>query len=269
MNHSSRLLPEVIDQLGTPLAVRRARTFLLLFELFLGGVWFFICLAPTLFAVGIILASSVKAQVVGFGAGLLLFVIFGPLTFLGVKIMLRAWRGLGVRLLVMPTGIIYTRWRLVVVYRWEEIFAFSYWAIDHVKDDAYLDSLYYYRFRHRDGHRFIFAERLDRNAEKPIAQFVEEGLINCQLPLLRQRFLQQNEEVFFGPFTLSLNGLYYKRLLLPWPEVDFIWSEDGRVRVRKKGKILNWCSVKLIKVPNCCLFLALAKERLSQEESQE
>lgn len=128
--------------------------------------------------------------------------------------------------------------------------------------------MYSYRFHHRNGHRFLFEEKLDRNTDAPIAQFTEEALLHSQLPSLRESFLQRHEEVRFGPFTLGLEGLGFKRALLPWPEVDFIWAEGGRVRVRKKGKTLNWCSVRMDNVPNSCLFLALAKERLAQEESR-
>lgn len=209
-----------------------------------------------------------KVEMAGFGGGLLILAFFGPLAFVGGKIMLRAWRGLGVRLLVFPDGIVFTRGRRVVIYRWADILAFSYGAIDHVNFGTYLDSLYSYRFQHQEGHRFLFAESLNRNVDKPIVQFVEEGLVDGQLPLLRENFLQRREEIRFGPFTLGLEGLGYKRSLLPWPEVDFIWAEEGRVRVRKKDKILNWCSIKMDKVPNLCLFLALAKERLAQEASR-
>lgn len=268
MSQLPRSLPAEITQWGTPLAVRGARSFHLLVELLLGGLWFLLCLAPTLFAVVIVFGSLLTAEMGGFGSGLLILVFFGPLAFVGGKIMLRAWRGLGVRLLVFPEGIVYTRGRRAVIYRWTDILAFSYSAIDQVNFGTYLDSLFSYRFHHREGHRFLFAERLNRNADKPIAQFVEEGLVNCQLPLLRENFLRRHEEIRFGPFTLGLEGLGYKRALLPWPEVEFIWAEEGRVRVRKKDKILNWCSVKMDKVPNLCSFLALAKERLAQEESR-
>lgn len=269
MDQLPRSLPEEIQQWGAPRAIRRARSFLLLIELLAGGLWFLLCLAPTLFAVVITFAGLFKGEMAAFGMGLLLVTFFGTLAFIGGKIMLRAWWGLAIRLIVFPEGIIYTRGRRIVPYRWQDILAFSYWAIDHVKLGTYIDSLYYYRFHHRDGHRFLFAERLDRNADKPIAQFVEEGLVNYQLPLLRESFLQRTEEVRFGPFILGMEGLGYKRDLLPWPEVDFIWAEDGRVRVRKKGKTLNWCSARMDNVPNMCLFLALAKERLAQEESRQ
>jgi hypothetical protein len=243
-------------------------------ELLLCGLGILICLVPVLFAAVLLPASLLKAEAGAFGGALLILGLFGTLIFLAGKMMFRAWRGLGVRLLVYSEGIVYTRWLRVITYRWEDILAFSYWTIDQVDRDKhypsivhYLNSIYYYRFRHSDGHRFIFSEKLDRHAEKPIAHFVEKGLLDAQLPLLRERLLQQSEEIPFGPFTVGLEGLAYKRTLLPWPEVDFIWSEDGKVQVRKKDKVLNWCSVKMDRVPNCCLFLALAKERACAREA--
>lgn len=272
MDQQPRSLQETNNQLGTPIAVRRAPTFLLLIDLFLCGLWFSICLAAILFILLIFLADlfNGKLRAADFGMLLLILGFFGALTFLAGKQIIRAWRGLSVCVHVFPEGIIYTRWRRVVAYRWEDIFAFSYRAIDHMHlGITYLYSTYYYRFRHHDGHHFLFVEKLNRNVEKPIAQFVEEGLLDRELLLLRESFLQHHEEIDFGPFTLGLEGLGYKRALLPWPEVDFIWAEDGRVRVRKKGKTLNWCSARMDNVPNMCLFLALVKERLAQEESRQ
>jgi len=272
MSQLPRSVPDEINQLGAPLTVRRAPTFLLLIDLLLCGLWFIICFAAILFILLICLADLLNGNIKVADLGILLLILgfFGALTFLAVKKIIRAWRGLSVCIHVFPEGIIYTRWRRVVAYRWEDIFAFSYRATDHMQFGiTYLCSTYYYSFCHLDGHHFLFVEKLNRNAEKPIAEFVEEGLANYHLPLLRESFLQRNEEVRFGPFILGLEGLGYKRDLLPWPEVDFIWAEDGRVRVRKKGKTLNWCSARMDNVPNMCLFLALAKERLAQEESRQ
>ncbi|HTU17415.1 MAG TPA: DUF6585 family protein [Gemmataceae bacterium] len=275
MDHPSRLSAEAIDQLGTPLAVRRARNFLLLMELHLGGLWFLLSLVPTLFGGAILAAGLVKHKGDGgaLGGGLAILGFFGFLAFFGIKIMLRAWRGLGVRLLVFPEGIIYTRWLRIVAYRWEDIGAFSYWTRDQMRPDkhhpdkvSYPSSMYYYRFYHDHGHHFLFSEKLDHNKDKPIARFVEEGLLDRQLPLLRDRLLQGSEEIHFGPFAVGLEGLSSKRTSLPWSEIDFISLEDGKVQVRKKGKVFNWCSVEADKVPNCCLFLALAKERVRARE---
>jgi hypothetical protein len=275
MHPPSRVSREEIDQLGTPLAVRRARNFLLLKEWHLGCLLFLICLVPLLFAGMILFASVVKhnGNAITIAGGFLILGAFAFLSFFGVKIMLRAWRGLGIRLLVSREGIIYTRWWRNIAYRWENIRAFSYWTRDQVRRDkqnpdivSYENSLYYYRFYYDGGHHFIFSEQLDRYEEKPIAHFIEEGLLDYQLPLLREKLLQRSEEIHFGPFTVSLEGLNYNRTFLPWPEIDFIWLEDCKVQVRKKGKVLNWCSVEMDKVPNCCLFLALAKEQVKARD---
>lgn len=70
-------LPQEIQQWGTPLAVRRARSFLLLIELLAGGFLFLLCLVPALFAVTITVAGLFKGEMAAFGMGLLILGFLG------------------------------------------------------------------------------------------------------------------------------------------------------------------------------------------------
>jgi hypothetical protein len=73
--------------------------------------------------------------------------------------------------------------------------------------------------------------------------------------------LKSHETLHFGPLRLEPEGIGYGRSLLPWEQVDFAGIDDGKILVRKKDKTFSWCSVGAGKVPNLCLFLALAKEK--------
>ena len=130
-----------------------------------------------------------------------------------------------------------------------------------VLDQTYTTSRNYYRFIHRDGHQFEFAEKFRRDELVPIADYVTDGLLQNQLPELRRRCFDKQETLTFGPLRLEPRGIGSGGSVLPWEEVDFVGAEKGKIFVRKQGKTLRWCSVKAEKVPNTCLFLALAKER--------
>jgi hypothetical protein len=182
------------------------------------------------------------------------------------------WRQLGVRVLVFADRIVYVRREQSVSYTWHELERYYCWGVNRYSsvlglDTRYMESQYHYRFCHRDGHRFEFSETFDREDKEPIAAYVEAGLLECQLPQLRKRFVDDQEAIAFGPFVLEPEGLRWRRRLLPWNEVDYCGAEEGKIRVRKRGKVFNWCSVEMEKVPNGCLLLALAKERVEQEEA--
>jgi hypothetical protein len=187
--------------------------------------------------------------------------IFGAIAFVGLRVARSGWRRLGVRVLVFPSRLVYARCKRLVTYRWGDIEVVSYKAEDRYYAGAtYLDSTYFYVFRHRCGHSFTFEEVVHRNREEPLAQLVNAALLASQLPALRERLVRGGEVLHFGPLSLSQEGIGYGRTILPWAEVDYVWAKEGRVKVRKQGKFLNWCSVGTGRVSHCCVFLALAKE---------
>jgi hypothetical protein len=84
---------------------------------------------------------------------------------------------------------------------------------------------------------------------------------------MRKRLFEERTAIRFGPVALEHDGLRYGRWLLPWNEADFVWAEEGLIRVRKRGKVFDWCAVKMEKVPNGGLLLALVKERIDKAEA--
>jgi hypothetical protein len=72
----------------------------------------------------------------------------------------------------------------------------------------------------------------------PIESLVADGLLNRQLPILRERLLKGYETIDFGPLRLEPEGVGKGSSLLRWEDVDFVGMEDGAVFVRKKDKML-------------------------------
>ncbi len=187
------------------------------------------------------------------------------------------WRQLGARVIVFPDRLVHERKQGSIDYRWDDLREFYYSGVDrYVVQEAelfpgekkqHLETEYSYRFCHANGRSFEFGELFDDEDTTPLARAVEERLLECKLPALRKRFLQEHESIAFGPIMLESEGIRQGRSLLPWSEVDDVCAEGGYVQVRRRGKKTSWCLVKLARVPNCCLLLALAKERLVRQEA--
>lgn len=256
----------------TPVAERQSRNLVLFLDA---------CIRPAVIALilWLILAGPVLLVVeVIFHTNFALLTVLPTVIILFVAILCltaeyyrNLWRQVGVSVRIYSDRLVYMRKGEVVDYRWDDIRKFYCQRVDKYLshfglDRHYTESQNRYRFIHENGHQFEFAEQFSRNKLVLIADYVEKGLLERQFPRSRSR-LQEGETLQFGPLGLEAQGIQYGRSLLPWDQVDFVGAEDGKVFVRKKDKTFNWCSVKVEKVPSCCLFLALAKERCDQHSS--
>lgn len=254
------------------LGERHARNFTLLLEWAARSSAFGAVLAILLFMpawIGLAIAGVDLTVAVGTAV----FVgFFLALTLLGALLYRELWRQVGARVLIFPDRLVHVHGKQSDTYAWEDIEEFFCWGVDEyvstlVLDRRLVESRYHYRFRHKDGHQFVFSERFGGAGGEPLACHVEKGLIERRLPALRKRFLDNHEAIPFGPFSLEPEGLRYRRSVLPWSQVNYVWAQDGKIRVSKRDKVFDWCSAKMETVPNGCLLLALAKDRVEREEA--
>ena len=138
----------------------------------------------------------------------------------------KLWRSVGVSIRIFPDRLVYARKAEVVDYPWDDIREFCCSRLDEYRsalgfDQTYSESRNEYRFTHENGHRFEFAEKFSRKELVPIADYVEQGLLERRLPVLRAQLQEDREPLQFGPLGLGEQGIYHGRSLLPWEEVDF------------------------------------------------
>jgi hypothetical protein len=260
------VLLEEVHQLGEPAEVHYARRVDLLIEFAMALVWFLLALVPTLAGVSFFIIWQVSNNSPAPGWYVLLASTAGVLMYLGGRRIVRAWRQWGLVLVVAPQGLACTRSHWVVVYRWEDVAQFFYRIVDHSVHGVYTHTTVAYRFRHANGHQFCFREYLDRPDRQPLADVVNAGMLRVQLPLLRGH-LEAHQAVGFGPLTMEPEGLRLGQSWLPYKELGRIWLAEGKLRIRKLGKLLNWCSLRIDRVPNWYLLLALVGERAGSGES--
>ena len=256
----------------TPLDERRPRNVSLLFRFLARSLAVATILALLVFGPVVIVLAGVAPDLSTEGFLLAFLLLLAIAAIAGVWSARRLWKQIGARVLVFPDRLVWLRRQESVAFPWNELEEFCCWGVSQYStvmliDQQFVETEYHYRFRHRDGHGFDFSEKFDSKDARPLAAHVEEGLLEYRLPELRRHFLQEQESLTFGPFVLQPEGLRYRRRLLPWNEVDYVFAEDGKIRVRKRDKFFNWCAVKMGCVPNGSLFLALAKERMEQEQT--
>jgi hypothetical protein len=68
--------------------------------------------------------------------------------------------------------------------------------------------------------------------------------------------------VEFGKLAISLEGLSKASKMLPWCDVGCVVVQNGFVLVKKQNGRLAWFGVRMSKVPNLYVYLALVQKIL-------
>jgi hypothetical protein len=98
-----------------------------------------------------------------------------------------------------------------------------------------------------------------QNADQAIGMIVQE--IHDRLKPELKRRLASGDEIAFGPLKLSLHGVGWKgKEPVPPSEIGKAEISRRKLRVRRKGKMLDSVGVATEKVPNVLLALELIEE---------
>ncbi len=119
----------------------------------------------------------------------------------------------------------------------------------------------------RDGRRVVIADEFGQAAE--IARTVEKEVLMRLLPPLRAR-LEASEEVSFGPFSVSKEGVSHGKRRLLWHLVQRAVIVNGFFAIGARGAdvvalpkadgVLAWAKVPFDQVSNAPLLLAVVAE---------
>ncbi len=117
------------------------------------------------------------------------------------------------------------------------------------------------RRKHKVGNG-LFTGGVDAHAA--LGQVLRDQVNRRLGPALWQR-LAAGERVAFGALGASRDGLVKGRLetgeLLPWHEIESTALKDGKLRIKRKGKLMAWENVALGKLRNPDLLLTLIEQR--------
>jgi hypothetical protein len=102
------------------------------------------------------------------------------------------------------------------------------------------------------------------SAHEALGQALREQVQRRVGPALLER-LARGERVAFGALGASSSGLIKGRLdggeLLPWSDIDSTTLKAGRLKIKRKGKLLAWENVALGKLHNPDVLLGLIQQR--------
>jgi hypothetical protein len=97
---------------------------------------------------------------------------------------------------------------------------------------------------------FAHLRHLGRSLEIGTAPYIFPGIFHAY---------QRSQPVVFGLLSVTPQGLWYRAKTLPWTEMKSITIDEynGRVVIKKQGKLFGWASIELGDLPNVEVFRML------------
>ncbi|WP_332839122.1 DUF6585 family protein [Nocardia bovistercoris] len=96
---------------------------------------------------------------------------------------------------------------------------------------------------------------------------IEHDLARAQLPSVTEK-LYRDDHVSFGKLWLTTRGCGADRNSVLWSQVNQIAVINGRLWAHVDGRWLPLTSTSLAKIPNLCVFLALADQLIADSRGQ-
>jgi hypothetical protein len=156
----------------------------------------------------------------------------------------------GLRVLVFPEGLTYTRRGQTEVIRWDDV-ASVWQAITRVQHTFTVRKC---TIHLQDGSKHTFNNAI-RNVEQ---------LINTIQQQATPRILERVDEAYnagqtvpFGKLSISQAGISRGGKTLPWDQVKRVTVDKGVITIRKQGSLLKWASVNVAETPNFFAFASM------------
>jgi len=186
------------------------------------------------------------------GSDVFLFFVMGLVYVLpGLWWFISTLRKRGLRVLVFPDGLTYTRHGKTDVIRWDDV-ATVLQAITMVQHTFTVRKC---TVQLQDGSKHIFNNAI-RNVEQ---------LINTIQQQVTPRILERVSEAYeagqtipFGKLSISQAGISKGNKTLPWDQVKRVTVDKGVITIKKQGSLLlTWASVGVAETPNFFAFASM------------
>jgi hypothetical protein len=162
----------------------------------------------------------------------------------------------GLRVLVLPDGLSYTRHGRTEIVRWDEV-ADVWQAISKIQ---YTFTVRSCKVRLEDGRKYTFNSAL-RNVAGLIATIQQE--VTPRILARASDAYDAGETIPFGKLGVSKAGISRGKRTLPWDQVKRVTVDKGVITVRKQGGLLKWTSVHVAETPNFFVFASLVGSKAS------
>ena len=170
-------------------------------------------------------------------------------------IIFRSWH-----VYVCTEGFVFTRGSKVDACQWNQIESMWQQVTRRYVNGVYTGTDHRYTVRRNDGFEMVFNDRFSK--VETLGNTISQEVTRRLFPRVIEAYNAGNT-VTFGPLSVSKQGVSNGKELLSWNQIKGIGVNRGIVTVKKEGKLLNWSSVQVAKVPNIFLFMALVNSIIS------
>ncbi len=193
---------------------------------------------------------------VGVGEVIILPLVFAALAFfIGIAILLSAWRNWKLAAALYENGVALNTRRGLQQAAWHDVAAVWQAVTRHYTNGIYTGTTHVYTVQTSTGEKLVFDDRLGKQVEQ-LGQAIQSGVTNALYPRFWQG-LQNGQRLSFGPLALDREKLYSGKKELRWDEIKAIKIEKGQISVRKDKAWLNWASASVPQIPNFFIFYDL------------
>jgi hypothetical protein len=212
------------------------------------------------------------ALLVVVGAGIIAFALFvglaqvhlwklyllGPLLLLaGIMLVVRAYRNLGLWVMVFPEGVVRVRRGDTQALFWEEIT--KLWQHKNAFNWAYAwNGALVFTVQRADGAELFFDDSLPELRE--LGEILQRETLPYLLPKALDAF-DAGQTLDFGEVRISHKGLGQTKDSLSWREIKSILLTESEITVFKKNKWGHWFHTTVSEIPNFHVFRALVEQR--------
>lgn len=180
---------------------------------------------------------------------ILFFLSVYGLLFLGIP--LSFYRNRNPSILHCTEGLIYRRGRRTITMYWQEIESVSesIWVSSgNTQDPSYTCTLRLH------GKKYAFSRNIENARE--LGRAIEREITRRRIAS-GWRQIKQGEKLRFGPLCISKEGMYKGLDLVPWDQISQVHIFQGVIAIAKDGIPQKWPLVRVARIPNFFLFVAL------------
>ncbi len=236
-------------QLGAPLEEYRFKPIRAIFASI-----FFLLLGVGFIAF-IVATGSLTTSLNGDTFKFLLFIVLG-LFMVGVGVWsgITTFRDMSLRVIICADGLLRVKRNQVEIIRWDQVEAMWQAVTKRYVNGVYTGTTHLYTVHRADGATFKFNDNI-RHVEA-LGNSIQREVTRKLLPHVISAY-NMGSTVTFGTLSVNQQGISNSKEMLPWGQFNGIQVNRGIVTVKKEGKWLNWSTVRVPRIPNFYVFMAL------------
>ncbi len=160
----------------------------------------------------------------------------------------------GLRVYVFTEGLVWIRGNKSAVIRWDHIKTIWQKVNKRYLGSFYVGTAHAYTVQRDDGKKFRFNDGLS-NVEA-LGNVLTREITGRLLPQVIDTY-NAGETVSFGKLSVTIHGISNGEDIILWNQVKNIQVNKGALAINKDGQWINWTTIKVSKIPNFPVFMAL------------